>query len=183
MVLLESTDIEIGSKCPDFSLKSVDGKNYQLSNFSESKGLLVAFICNHCPYVQAIEDRLIALAKHFPKEQFQVVGICSNDPGNYPDDAPDQLYNRWKEKDYGFVYLVDHSQEVARSFGAVCTPDLFVYDQNRNLFYHGRLDDNWKEAAKVQKEELKEAVIALVEGQPSPSIQQPAMGCSIKWRN
>lgn len=178
----ESQNIALGSPCPPFTLPSVDGKNYSLSDFAKSKGLLVAFICNHCPYVKAIEDRLIALSKAFMVEDIQVVGICSNDAAAYPEDAPEALLKRWEQKDYGFPYLVDESQEVAKAFGAACTPDLYLYDQNRTLYYHGRLDDNWKDASSVAREDLKNAMMALVRGELAPSNQKSAIGCSIKWK-
>ena len=177
----ESKAIELGTTCPEFNLPSVDGHNYRLSDFKASKGLLVAFICNHCPYVKAIEGRLIALAKYFSKDDLQVVGICSNDPVSYPEDSAPELFKTWQFKNYGFPYLVDEKQEAAKAFGAVCTPDLFLYDQARRLYYHGRLDDNWKEPANVTREELKEAVDALVSGKPAPAKQNSAIGCSIKW--
>lgn len=183
MALMESTQQEIGTSIPGFSLKSVDGKEYTNDSFNESQALLMAFICNHCPYVQAIEDRLLALAKAYSVQNLQVVGICSNDPAHYPDDAPEQLLKRWREKDYGFPYLFDETQEVAKDFDAVCTPDLFLYDQNRELYYHGRLDDNWKEPSQVKHQELKEAVDQLLAGDLPPKVQHPAMGCSIKWRD
>lgn len=180
---IESKKIALGSPCPSFSLRSVDNRRYSLSDFVPSKGLLVAFICNHCPYVKAIEDRLIALAKSFPVQDLQVVGICSNDPVGYPEDAPEELLRRWKQKNYGFPYLVDEDQRVALAFGAACTPDLFLYDQNRKLYYHGRLDDNWKDPSRVTKEELKEAIQSLVKGDPAPQEQINAIGCSIKWKH
>lgn len=178
----ESNKMSLGSECPSFSLRSVDERAYTLDDFSESKGLLVAFICNHCPYVKAIEGRLIALSKTYSKNDVQVVAICSNDSTNYPEDAPLELLRRWREKDYGFPYLVDDSQIVAKSFDAACTPDLFLYDAERKLYYHGRLDDNWKEPSQVKIHDMKIAIDALLKGEPAPAIQIPALGCSIKWK-
>lgn len=162
---LTSHETALGTPCPSFTLPSVEGKTYSLSDFSTSKALLVAFICNHCPYVKAIEDELIALKI----EGLQVVGICSNDASKYPEDAPEALLKRWREKNYGFPYLIDGTQEVARKFDAVCTPDLFVYDAQRKLYYHGRL------------QELGSAVKDLLAGKPAPENQQHSIGCSIKW--
>jgi hypothetical protein len=102
------------------------------------------FICNHCPYVQAIEDRIIALGREYGPRGVQLVGVCSNDPTDYPDDRPERLLARWREKRYGFPYLIDESQAVARAFNAVCTPDLYVFDGDRTLAYHGRIDDDWQ---------------------------------------
>ena len=180
---VESKVLPVGSKCPSFSLPSVDQKHYGLEDFSKSTGLLVAFICNHCPYVKAIEDRLIAISRAFPVSDLQVVGICSNDPVGYPEDAPEELYARWKQKNYGFPYLIDSTQKAAVDFGAACTPDLFLYDQQRRLYYHGRIDDSWKDPARVTKEELKAAVKSLLVGAPAPVLQINTIGCSIKWKN
>lgn len=182
MVLLHSNAPEIGARCPDFSLPSVDGKSYSLDDFSHTKALLVAFICNHCPYVRAIEDRLIELKKSFKQGEFEIVGICANDAKNYPDDNRDALLKRWREKNYDFPYLIDEDQTIAKAFSAVCTPDLFLYDKNRALFYHGQLDDNWQDASKVKHESLKEAINAILTNQKPPSEQKPSMGCSIKWK-
>lgn len=172
----------LGLKAPDFCLDSVDDNNYRLEDFKHSEALLVCFICNHCPYVKAIEDRLIAIAQRYDEKSLQVVGICSNDAENYPDDAKDKLLARWKEKHYGFPYLVDENQSVARAFSAVCTPEFYLFDKERTLVYHGRLDDSWNDAAKVKKEELVMAIEALLAEQELPAPQHPSMGCSIKWR-
>lgn len=182
MVLLHSNAPEIGAPTPDFTLTSVDGKVYSLADFANSKALLIAFICNHCPYVRAIEDRLIALKKAFKVSDFEIVGICSNDAKNYPDDSPVALKERWHSKAYGFPYLVDQAQTVAKAFGAVCTPDLFLYDQKRTLFYHGQLDDNWQEPDKVKDQSMKRAIMAILAGEKAWVEQKPSMGCSIKWR-
>lgn len=182
MALLQSNASTLGASCPDFSLLSVDGKRYTLNDFSSSKALLVAFICNHCPYVRAIEDRLLELKRSFDHKDLQVVGICSNDSERYPDDSAEALLKRSQEKNYGFPYLVDDEQTVARSFDAVCTPDLFLYDQERKLFYHGQLDDNWQDASKVTQRLLKDAVHAILDGKPPLRDQKPSMGCSIKWK-
>lgn len=182
MALTYTPNNNLGSPCPAFSLSSVDQKSYRLEDFSTSKILVVMFICNHCPYVKAVEDRLIILASEYEKEDAGFVAICSNDAADYPEDAPAQLFHRWKEKAYPFPYLIDETQKVAREFGAVCTPDLFVYDQDRKLRYRGRLDDAWKNSALVQKQELKTAVDALLSGQTPHAEQIPSMGCSIKWK-
>jgi thiol-disulfide isomerase/thioredoxin len=144
--------------------------------------LVVMFICNHCPYVQAVEDRLIRLAREFEPRGVQFVAVCANDADTYPDDAFDKMAARWHEHGYGFPYLHDEAQDVARAFGAVCTPDIFVYDRDRRLAYRGRIDDSWKDESKVKRRELAEALEVLVAGKrPSPE-QRPSMGCSIKWR-
>ena len=182
MVLLESEALPAGSTCPDFDLPGVDGKRYRRDDFAARKVLVVLFICNHCPYVVAVEDLIIALRKEFAQRGVQLVGICANDPTDYPDDAPARLEQRWRAKDYGFPYLVDETQEVARAFGAVCTPDIYVYGPERRLAYHGRIDDNWQEPDQVTRRELAEALAALLDDRPLPRDPKPTIGCSIKWR-
>jgi thiol-disulfide isomerase/thioredoxin len=140
------------------------------------------FICNHCPYVKAVEDRLIRLAREFEPRGVQFVAVCANDAENYPDDAFDKLAARWRERGYGFPYLHDEGQDVARAFGAVCTPDLFVFDRERRLAYRGRIDDSWKDESRVTRRELADALEALVAGRAPAREQRPSMGCSIKWR-
>ena len=179
---ISSYDLGIGKDCPSFYLPSVDKKNYDLNSFSKSKGLLVAFICNHCPYVQAIEDRLLTLARTYALEKIQTIAICSNDWHSYPEDTPENLHKRWQGKAYGFPYLLDETQEAARAFKAACTPDLYLYDGARKLFYHGRLDDNWKDQTQVKNQDLKEAINSLLAGKNPPSLQHPTIGCSIKWK-
>lgn len=183
MALTYTPKGELGHSCPDFLLPSVDGQTFSLKDWNEKKVLIIGFICNHCPYVKAIEDRLVSLAQSWNGTPAQFVGICSNDPAEYPEDNPTELKKRWEEKSYGFPYLIDEDQSVARSFGAVCTPDFFVYDQNRRLAYRGRLDDSWRNPAAVQAQELKGAVEALLAGRPVDSVQNPSMGCSIKWKS
>jgi len=179
---ITSYDIGLGKSCPSFFLASVDGKNYDLDAFENATGLLIAFICNHCPYVQAIEDRLLSLAHAYAPKGIQTVAICSNDWKSYPEDAPKELLERWKKKSYGFPYLIDEVQTVAKAFDAACTPDLYLYDQSRKLFYHGRLDDNWKDAAKVKHQDLKASMDALLAGKEPLKVQHPTIGCSIKWK-
>ncbi|MCB0385161.1 MAG: thioredoxin family protein [Bdellovibrionales bacterium] len=182
MALTYTPNAQLGTPCPDFSLPSVDGKTMALGDFSGSQVLVVMFICSHCPYVQAIEERLIALGQAFPKHQVQLVGICANDWADYPEDSPENLFLRWQEKGYSFPYLVDESQNVAKSFGAVCTPDIFVYDNNRRLTYRGRLDDSWKDPSQVTQRDLHQAIEKTLQNKPIESEQVPSMGCSIKWK-
>jgi peroxiredoxin len=182
MVLLESEALRAGIACPDFDLPTVDGGRARRDDFAAADVLVVMFLCNHCPYVQAVEDRITALRKEFAGRPVQLIGICANDPTDYPDDAPARLEERWRAKDYGFPYLVDASQDVARAFGAVCTPDIFVYDRDRQLAYHGRIDDDWKQPERVTRRDLAAAIEALLAGKRPAGDQQPTIGCSIKWR-
>jgi peroxiredoxin len=179
---VETPPPELGAPCPDFRLPAVDGKSYGRDDFAGKPVLVVMFICNHCPYVKAVEDRLVRLAQDFEARGVQFVGVCANDAESYPDDAFDKLAARWRERGYGFPYLHDEAQDVARAFGAVCTPDIFVYDQGRKLAYRGRIDDSWKDEGRVTRHELADALEALVAGRRPASEQRPSMGCSIKWR-
>ncbi len=167
--------------CPDFRLPAVDGKTYARADFPKGHVLVVMFICNHCPYVQAIEERLIALGRDLKAQQISVVAICSNDAQSHPEDSFAKLKQRAQEKEYSFVYLHDEDQTVAQAFGAVCTPDFFVFDREHLLAYRGRLDDSWKDAGRVKRRELFEAALLLEQGRTLTGAQTPSMGCSIKW--
>lgn len=182
MVLLNSENIQLGKPAPDFQLKSVDGKDYNLASFKDAKALVVMFICNHCPYVKAIEDRILQLHRDYKDKGVQLVGICANDPTDYPEDSPTNLLKRWQEKEYGFPYLIDETQQVAKAYDAACTPDIYVYDAERKLAYHGQLDDNWKDPSRVTRHDLREALAALLAGEKLTAEQTPSMGCSIKWK-
>jgi peroxiredoxin len=180
---IESKAAIAGTSCPDFRLPAVDGRSYGRDDFATAPVLVVMFICNHCPYVKAVEDRLIELNRQYGPRGVQFVGVCSNDAVSYPDDAFDALAERWRTKGYGFPYLHDESQAVARAFGAVCTPDIYVYDRDRQLAYRGRIDDSWKDPGKVTRHELAEALDALLAGRRPAADQKPTLGCSIKWRD
>jgi peroxiredoxin len=182
MVLLESSARESNFSCPDFTLNSVEDKTYKLADFSNSKALLVAFICNHCPYVKAIENRIINLRKNFSPRDLSIVAICSNDADKYPDDSKEKLYERWLKLNYDFPYLIDNDQTIAKAFDAVCTPDFFLFDQQRKLFYRGQLDNNWQHEEQVTRHDLVQALKALLAGKEAPLEQIPSRGCSIKWK-
>ncbi len=139
-------------------------------------------MCNHCPYVKAILDRLVALAREFEPSGVQFVGINPNDAEKYPDDSPESMRQVIKEKSIPFPYLIDETQEVAKRYDAVCTPDFFIYGQPRTLVYRGRLDDNWQHPEQVTQEELKATLENMVAGRPVAEEQTPSMGCSIKWK-
>jgi len=179
---VETPPPEIGAPCPSFRLPAVDGRTYARDDFASAPVLCVMFICNHCPYVKAVEDRIIRLAREVEGRGVQMVAICANDAEGYPDDSFDKLKQRWQAKEYRFPYLHDDKQDVARAFGAVCTPDIFVYDRFRKLAYRGRIDDSWKDESKVTRQELRDALEALLDGRAPAAQQRPSMGCSIKWR-
>ncbi|HEX7476521.1 MAG TPA: thioredoxin family protein [Polyangiales bacterium] len=171
-----------GTAAPAFSLPGVDGKRYTLDTFADAKLLVVIFTCNHCPYALALEPRFIELQHDYAARGVQLVGICSNDDQAYPDDAFEPMKVHAREQHWNFPYLHDASQTVARAYDAACTPDIFVFDQQRKLRYNGRCDDNWKEPDKVQKRELRQALDLLLAGKPLDFAVTPALGCSIKWR-
>ncbi|MFN7684193.1 MAG: thioredoxin family protein [Oligoflexia bacterium] len=179
------TEKELGSLAPDFSLPGVDGRTYSLSSFSDARALVVVFMCNHCPYVIAVQERINDLAREYATRGVRLIGINPNDPIKYPDDSLEAMKARASEQGYVFPYLQDLTQETARAYGAVCTPDPFVFENKAGKFvlrYHGRIDDSWKEPAKVTQRELAAALDSILEGRTPQNQQHPAMGCSIKWR-
>lgn len=182
MALLESVVVPLGTKMPSFELKDPHGKSYAGRELYGPKGLLVVFTCNHCPYAIAVWPRLIRLAKHAKTLGINTVGINPNIHPNYPEDAPERMIAKIKEWGIDFPYLVDETQKVADSFKAQCTPDIYLFNSQEDLVYHGRMDDNWQDENKVTRQELKEAVENLAAGCPVSQDQRPSMGCSIKWR-
>lgn len=183
MALLYTPDPELGSVCHDFELPAIDGNNYSLSQLTKPKGTLVdafllMFICNHCPYVKAIESRLVGLSEMFVNRSVSIVAISSNDADRYPEDS----FEKMKLKKYPFPYLYDESQAVAAKFGAVCTPDFFLYDRALTLAYRGRLDDSWKDETQVKSRDLAGAIESLLQGMRPNLNQKPSMGCSLKWK-
>lgn len=181
MVLLESITIPLGTKMPEFEIKDPFEKAYKGSQQFGERGLLLVFTCNHCPYAIAVWPRVIRLARYAQNLKINTVAINPNINPDYPDDSPEKMKEKIKEWGIDFPYLVDASQQVARSFKAQCTPDIYLFNKNHELIYHGRIDDNWQDESKVTKEELKEALNNLAVGQPISSTQRPSMGCSIKW--
>jgi peroxiredoxin len=182
MALLESVEIPLGTKIPKFVLRDPDGV-IQVSDYAfGKKGLLVVFTCNHCPYAKAVWPRVIRLGKYAIERGINVIAINPNINPKYPDDAPEEMRKKIKEWGIPFPYLIDESQKVAREFDAQCTPDIYLFDSDQKLVYHGRVDDNWQDESKVTKEDLKEAITNLADGQSISEKQFPSMGCSIKWR-
>ncbi|MFZ9596506.1 MAG: thioredoxin family protein [Bdellovibrionia bacterium] len=192
MALTYSKPAQLGSLAPAFSLPGVDDKTYELKDFYGSSVLVVVFMCNHCPYVIAVEDRMTALARLFRSSGVQWVGINSNDSERYPEDSFEKMKQRAKDKGFVFPYLWDETQSVAKSYGAVCTPDFFLYKRvphavspNRfefQLQYQGRLDDSWKDESQVKSQDLKQAIEHCLSGLDPLEDQKPSMGCSIKWK-
>lgn len=171
--------LKIGSTAPPFLLPCVDGKSHALADF-KGKALLVAFTCNHCPYVQSYEERLIAIGRDYGPRGLDFAAVNSNETANYPEDDFPHMVSRANEKGYTFHYLRDETQEVAEAYGAQCTPHVFLFDHNRRLAYQGRVDDS-REAGAVKRHELREAIDAVLSGKTPPLEETPAFGCSIKW--
>ena len=183
MVLINdnSTVLTIGDAIPHFQLPSVDGLTID-THMIKDPVLVIVFSCNHCPYAQAYEDRLIALGNHFDEEGVQFVLINSNDSSQYPDDSWEAMEVRYKEKGFPFPYCHDKTQKVAKSFGALCTPHCFVFDQTRHLQYKGKIDDSWKDEKAVTEHTLRDAIAAVVKGETPAVTEANAIGCSIKWK-
>ena len=176
-------ELRLGTKAIDFSLRAVDGKYYSLDSFKDKKVLCIIFMCNHCPYVIAVQERINSIAKDYAGRSFALVGINPNDEKGYPEDSFENMKIRAAEVGYVFPYLRDETQETARRYDAVCTPDIYLYDENRILQYRGRIDDNWKDEAQVTRRELRAAIDMLLEGKDIDFNWVPSMGCSIKWKN
>ena len=182
MVLLNSKMVPLGTPAHDFSLPGTDGKTYTLDSFSDKKVLVIIIMCNHCPYVKAVFGRLNDIQNDYAGKGVQIVGINPNDEISYPEDSLENMKKAVEEKNIPYVYLRDKSQEVAKKYDAVCTPDIYVYGPERTLLYRGRIDDNWQDESQVTKKELRAALDAILAGQTVSEEQVPSMGCSIKWK-
>jgi peroxiredoxin len=180
---VETPVCDFGQSPIDFALPGTDGKIWTLEQCRGENGLLVMFICNHCPYVQSVLDRLIRDTKELKDLGVNAVAIMSNDVAEYPEDSFENMQRIANEQRFPFPYLFDESQQVAQAYGAVCTPDFFGYNKNLQLQYRGRLDASRKEAAAPDvKRDLFEAMKQVAETGQGPADQIPSMGCSIKWR-
>jgi len=183
MVSLETPVCDFGRKALDFDLPGVDGKRYRLADLRGPKGLLVMFICNHCPYVKSIRDRLVRDCRELQTLGIHSVAIMANDPADYPEDSFDNMKKVAQEYAYPFPYLWDESQQVAQAYGAVCTPDFFGFNADLELQYRGRLDASRKEAAPTDaRRDLFEGMKEVALTGKGPVEQIPSMGCSIKWK-
>ncbi|MBF0595491.1 MAG: thioredoxin family protein [Candidatus Omnitrophica bacterium] len=182
MALLESIKVPLGSLMPSFELKDPSGKVFKSDTLVSERGLLIFFTCNHCPYAQAVWPRVIRLGEYAKGMKVGVVAINPNINPDFPDDSPAKMQEAIKKLGIAFPYLVDEDQGVAKAFKAQCTPDIYLYNKNKELVYHGRIDDNWKDEEAVTREELKEAMNNLAAGLPQQKRQYPSMGCSIKWK-
>ncbi len=179
---VETPICDFGWPAPDFALPGTDGKTYRLADVRGENGTLVMFICNHCPYVRSVIDRIVRDARELESFGIKSVAISANDVNEYPEDSFEKMKQVAQEKGFPFPYLYDESQEVAKAYGAVCTPDFFGFDRNLGLQYRGRLDASRKEAVPNARRELFEAMKLVAETQKGPEEQIPSMGCSIKWK-
>jgi len=182
MAALETPVCDFGWKAVDFELRGVDGRTYSLADVRGRNGTLVMFICNHCPYVRAIVDRLVDDVMALQAEGIGVAAIMSNDTVAYPDDSFNNMAAFAREHGFIFPYLFDESQDIARAYGAVCTPDFFGFDADLGLQYRGRLDESRRQAVPGARRELLEAMTQVARTGQGPGDQIPSMGCSIKWK-
>lgn len=183
MVSLQTPVCDFGWKAVDFRLPGIDGRTYSLAEVRGPKGTLVMFVCNHCPYVKAIVDRLVRDVKALQAEGMGAIAIMSNDVANYPEDSFDNMKAFAVANGFTFPYVIDETQEIARAYGAVCTPDFFGFNAGLELQYRGRLDASRKEAAPSDaRRELYEGMLQVLRTGNGPAEQTPSMGCSIKWK-
>ncbi|MBK6274538.1 MAG: thioredoxin family protein [Saprospirales bacterium] len=176
---------KVGDNIKDFSLQNIDGKNVSLADYKDSKGFIITFTCNHCPYAMAYEDRILALNKKYAKAGYPVIAINPNDAIQYPEDNFEAMQVRSKEKKFNFPYLYDESQNIAKQFGATKTPHVFIVQKEGDKLvvkYIGAIDDNWEKAADVKEKYAESAIDALLAGKPVATTSTKAIGCSIKWK-
>ena len=184
MVSLQTPICNFGAKAIDFDLPGIDGKHYNLANAAGKNGLLVMFICNHCPYVKAIRERLVRDTLELQQYGINSIAIMSNDPAEYEEDSFANMQRIAQEFQFPFPYVLDETQEVAKAYGAVCTPDFFGYNANLELQYRGRLDESRKDTGPTSaRRDLFEAMKQIAQTGKGPVEQIPSMGCSIKWKH
>lgn len=185
MAFTESNMLPLGTSAPDFILPdTVSGREISLDEIAAGKpALVVMFLCNHCPYVVHVNPEIVRIAMDYQAKGVAFVAISSNDVKNFPDDAPDKMKVHALQTGYSFPYLYDESQEVARAYDAACTPDFYIFDKNRKLYYRGRIDNSRpKTDTPVTGADLRAALDAVLAGKPAPQPQYPSGGCNIKWK-
>ncbi len=177
-----STMLDLGTTLPSFALPDFNGRTVSDAEFKGARGLLVAFICKHCPFVKHIRQEFTRFTKEYEARGLKVVAIASNDVKEFPEDGPEGMKQEAAEAGYAFPYLFDEKQQVAQAFRAACTPDFFLFDGNRRLVYRGQFDGSRpKSDVPVTGADLRAAADALLAGKPAPETQRPSMGCNIKW--
>jgi peroxiredoxin len=183
MVQTASTMVRLGTHAPDFRLPDTTGKVVSRDDFRSAPALLVIFLCNHCPYVKHVAGGIARLARDYQARGVAIVGINSNDSRAYPDDAPEKMAEEVRLRGYTFPYLVDETQEVARAYGAACTPDFFLFDKDRKLVYRGQMDSSRPgNDLPVTGADLRAALDAVLAGTAPSASQKPSLGCNIKWK-
>jgi peroxiredoxin len=184
MALTESTMLDLGTQAPDFTLPdTISGKTLSFADVKGDQATVVLFICNHCPYVLHVNDELIRIVEDYRDKGVGFVGISSNDAEKYPADGPENMQAHAEDIGYNFPYLYDETQEVARAYDAACTPDIYVFDGNDELYYRGRLDGSRpNNDVPLTGSDLRAALDAALAGQPAPEKQYPSAGCNIKWK-
>ncbi len=181
MVALETPEVNNGWQAVDFELKGTDGKTYTLANAAGENGLLIMFICNHCPYVKAILDKIIRDAAELKENGVNTIAIMSNDSAEYPDDSFENMQKLAEEKNFPFPYIIDEDQSVAKNYDAICTPDFFGFNRDLELEYRGRLDGSGMSDNPGAERDLFNAMMQISQMDKGPRIQKPSIGCSIKW--
>lgn len=176
------SNLKIGDKAIPFNLPGVDGKQHALADYADKQAVVVIFSCNHCPYVRAWEDRMIQIQADYADKGVQLVAINANDAVKYPSDSFEAMVERAREKGFNFPYLHDETQEIARAYGAQRTPEVFLFDQQRTLRYHGAIDDNYEDPGAVKHRYLAAALDAVLAGKAAPVAETPPVGCTIKWK-
>ena len=179
---MATNNLKIGSHAPDFNLPGIDGKEYSLNSFADKNALIIIFSCNHCPYVQAYEERMKQIQDDYQQKGVTVIAINSNEDVNYPDDSFENMKKRADEQNFNFLYLRDEDQLVAHAYDATHTPEIFLFDKERKLAFHGKIDDNWQEPSKVQNHYLRNALDELLEGNEISVPETFTIGCTIKWK-
>lgn len=183
MALTPSTMLPLGTPAPDFRLPDPTGREVARDDFADAPALLVAFLCNHCPYVKHIQAGFAAFAKEYAERGLAIVAINSNDFDAYPEDAPPRMAEEAARAGYGFPYLVDETQEVAKAYRAACTPEFYLFDRERRLAYRGRFDDSRPgNRVPVTGRDLRAAADAVLAGRTPAAEQAPSVGCNIKWK-
>jgi peroxiredoxin len=182
---MASVMLPLGTPAPPFALRDVvSGQIYSLDSFADKTALLVMFICRHCPYVVHVEHEIAKMGRDYRDKGLGIIGISSNDPVQYPDDAPPRLKEMAERLNFTFPFCFDETQDVAKAYRAACTPDFYLFDQDRKLVYRGQLDDSRPGGNKpVTGRDLRAAIDAALAGKPVDSIQKASIGCSIKWKS
>jgi len=183
MATLSPPDTPLGTPAPPFDLPGTDGRRHTLDSVRGPHGLVVMFICNHCPYVKAVIGKIVRDVHDLAREGVGAIAISSNDPSAYPEDSFATMQQVADRHGFGFPYVFDETQEVARAYGAVCTPDFFGFDGSLRLAYRGRLDDTGRSPREGNRRELYEAMVQTARTGAAPAEQHPAIGCSIKWKS